>query len=132
MTKFQRTPEYVDAFQMTAETQANQETWPDWAIKNRSLDQRAIGAIFPTDYSENQETKTGFSIRSEYGEFQVPIGSWVVKADRGYMIIEDQHFQTGFVKVESQNIAHEKSASESIPKEAAKAATSKEKSPSAA
>jgi hypothetical protein len=93
MAKYQTIPEYVEAFQMTAEAQTSSKHWPDWARENSEADIRQVGAIFPTDL-ENPEN--GFSLRTEYGEFPVATGQWVVQADRGYMLIDDQHFQARY------------------------------------
>jgi hypothetical protein len=95
VAKYQQTPEYIEAFQLTAETAKNTSTWPEWAIKNSELDNRKVGAIFPTDPDDpNGE----ISIRTEYGVFPVPIGDWIVERNGTYMIMQDIHFQASFVE----------------------------------
>jgi hypothetical protein len=93
MAKYQTIPEYVEAFQMTAEAQAGFKSWPDWARENSKADIRQVGAIFPSDLGNPEN---GFSLRTEYGEFPITTGQWIVQADRGYMLIEDQHFQARY------------------------------------
>jgi hypothetical protein len=102
MAKYQATPQYVEAFQMTAENQASIKSWPDWAIAARNKDSRQIGSIFLSD-PENPEGS--FSIRTEYDVFEVPIDSWLVSHDPAgtkFMIMQDDHFQAAFIPADDK------------------------------
>lgn len=97
MSQYQTVPQYVNAFQMTAEAQANPKSWPEWAANARALDLREIGAIFPTSVESPDK---GYSIRTEYGEFLIPIDTWVVQGERGYMLMQGSHFAAQYQPVE--------------------------------
>lgn len=101
MAKYQRIPEYIEAFQMSQEAQENTESWPEWAVNCAGLDNRKVGAIFQTDPEQSQN---GFSIRTEYGVFAIPVNNWVVlQENSNYMIIQDDHFRAGFVEISKES-----------------------------
>jgi hypothetical protein len=115
--KFQRIPEYIEAFQMTPEIQADEtmKGCPEWAKENRKLDNRKIGAIFPTNPSA---PSSGLSLRTEYGEFPIEVGKWVCKG-ASWMLIENGHFVGAFVSADFQE---EASLGAAMPKEPPKKA----------
>lgn len=121
MAKYQTIPEYIEAFQMTGDALTNSKSWPDWARENSEVDIRQVGAIFSSDLNNSD---AGFSLRTEYGEFPIATGQWVVKSDRGYMLIEDQHFQ---VRYQAGGIPEPTEPTEPTPAEKKKAEALKDK-----
>lgn len=107
MSRYQQTPVFVEAFQMTEEAEQNIQSWPEWAIKCAELDNRKIGAIFTTDPNT---TNNGYSLRTDYGVFLIPRENWVVKGDSTYMIIQDIQFRASFAKSPEQDKKDEKEA----------------------
>jgi hypothetical protein len=97
---FQRKPEYIEAFQMSEEMQAGKSMSeaPAWVKECRQRDQRSLGSIFPTD-PKDANSQNGLSLRTVYGEFHIPIGSWVVKKNEDFMIVADDHFKAAFEPV---------------------------------
>jgi hypothetical protein len=122
MAKYQRIPEYVEAFQMSEEAQQNTKHWPDWAINCADLDNRQIGAIFPTD---PESPANGFSLRTEYGVFAIPVDNWVVASNsKSYMIIQDNHFKAGFIEANDEPTTKERERAAEAAKEKAQKSAS--------
>jgi hypothetical protein len=112
MSKYQKIPEFVEAFQMSEETQRNIKSWPEWAISAGSKDSRQVGSIF---FTSPDAPEGSYSIRTIYGEFEIPVGHWVIRlSDESLMLMRDDHFQAGFIladgnapKVEAKVVAVE-------------------------
>jgi hypothetical protein len=100
MTKYQKIPEFVEAFQMNEGARSNVKSWPEWAIAAQSKDSRQIGSIFLTN-PENAEGT--FSIRTEYDVFEIPENFWLVQLASGsFMLMQDELFKAGFILADEE------------------------------
>jgi hypothetical protein len=121
MAKYQKIPEFIEAFQMTEETQTNIKSWPEWAIAARSKDMRQIGSIFLTN-PENPEGS--FSIRTEYDAFEIPKDFWLIQLSGGnFMLMQDDLFQAGFIPTEEEVKSNSKSKAAASEKKTEEAVT---------
>src|SRR5215475_13400054 len=82
MPKFRKKPVEVEAFQLTPESRANQESWPEWMSEAWNKDHTTEGALFPADYPKSNGDDE-LKIFTLEGLHHVAFGDWIIRGVKG-------------------------------------------------
>ena len=80
--KFRKKPVEIEAFQLTEETRASNENWPQWAHEAWNKPEYEPGALFPcgTEGAEGQDELMIFTLE---GLHRVSFGDWIIRGIKG-------------------------------------------------
>ena len=80
MSKFRKKPVVIEAFQMTRETRASNESWPYWMHVAWNKERMSEGSLYPTEYGTGDGT---LSIGTLEGQHLVLWGDWIIQGVHG-------------------------------------------------
>ncbi len=79
MARFRKKPVVIEAFQLTEETRASNENWPEWANRAWNLGHHDEGAL----YCEEGVPDGPLFIFTKEGVMCVNFGDWIIRGVQG-------------------------------------------------
>ena len=80
--KYRKKPVVIEAFQITKESRASNENWPDWLHKAWNMDFEEVGMVGCEDHPNSYGTDR-LIVRTREGLLTVSWGDWIIQGVQG-------------------------------------------------